>query len=332
MRHYYLKEKLDLLKLVADGWSVTNACIYFGIKRATYYRWKKKHEKNGELGLKRLKDVARRHVSRTESDVEDKVIELSISHAEDGCCKIAEALVQRGENISSPTVQKILKRAGLGKKYERLYRLEKLHVVHQQPITAHQEKLISKIDPAFKHRSMIGGYPGEVLVQDTFPIFDLQPSLYVFVIIDTYSYYAFAFTSEDKTAKKAKDLLKLKALKFFHSEDLSVKKVMTSKGREFTQYNSEYAKFLKSHLISHDVYSGKSKNWHGYIEKYKKETLDQLKRLDLSNAENVKQFIRELNNDNKRAARNVHGFPTFGESPLAILHRFKSTQAQSDDT
>ena len=323
-RHFSVKEKLNVLKLVSEGWSVTDACIYFGVRRSNYYKWKKLFENDGERGLSGRKNIFKKHASSIKVDVENHVIDLSIARAEDGCCKIAEALSGRGINITSPTVQKILIRAGLGKKNERLYTLERHHVVHQQPITSKQDKLISKLNPAFKHRAQVGAYPGEVLVQHAFPIFDYLPGHYVLVIIDTYSFYGFSLATRDNTAKMAIDLLNRKALKFFDGHKLTVKKVMTSRGREFTQFNNQYALFLSSQNISHHVDSGKAKNWNGFIEKYKKETIKKLKQMDLS-PDNLNQIIRELTNEKKHGATKVDGFPTFGDSPAAIIERYKST-------
>lgn len=320
--HFSPQKKLNILREVSNSWSVTDVCIYYGIRRSTYYRWKKQYEVDNQFGLNRLKNSICIHPNKINIEVAKQVVELSVTHAEVGCCKIAKALREKRIIISSPTVQKILIKEKLGKKEQRLRRLEKLHILDKWSITDLQAKLISKIDTAFKHRNEIGSYPGEILVQDAFPIFDFLPDYYLYVVIDTYSYHAFTYPIVEKSAEMAIDLLLVKVFRFFSGKGLTIKKILTGNGQEFTKFNNRYTLFLNEHQISHEVYAGKEKNWHGYIERYKKETLKRIGQLDLSDFEDNKKLIRMLNDDKKNAEKNGNGFPTFGLSPLMMINNY----------
>ena len=321
--HFSPQKKLNILRDVSNGWTITDVCIYYGIRRSTYYRWKKQYEADKESGLSRAKRLVSNHPGETKKEVVDQVIKFSIAHAEVGCCKIADELLTTGIHISSPTIQKILVKVRLGKKEQRLRTLEKLHILNGWSISPIQTESISKINPAFKHRREIGSYPGEILVQDTFPIFDILPDHYLYVVIDTYSFYTFTYPIKEKTADMAIDLLMVKVFRFFSAKNLVIKKIMTSRGREFTQFNNRYTSFLNGRQITHEVYAGKEKNWHGFIERYKRETQQQLRQLNIKNFEDSKQLNKKLNDDKKNAEKRVNGFPNFGASPLAMINNYQ---------
>ena len=322
-RHFLPENKFKILQEVSAYCSVSHVCMANEISRSTYYKWKKQYEADKEAGLNRTKRLVSNHPSETKKEVVDQVIEFSIAHAEVGCCKIADELLTTGIKISSPTIQKILVKERLGKKEQRLRTLEKLHMLKGWSISLIQTESISKINPAFKHRSEIGSYPGEILVQDTFPIFDILPDHYLYVVIDTYSFYTFTYPIKEKTADMAIDLLRVKVFRFFSAKNLVIKKIMTSRGREFTQFNNRYTLFLNGRQITHEVYAGKEKNWHGFIERYKKETQQQLRQLNIKNFEDSKQLNKKLNNDKKNAEKRVDGFPNFGASPLSIIKSYQ---------
>ena len=105
------RAELELLKLVRESGNVSQACRRMGVDRSTYYR-----------ALKRMRAAdgtrARSPLAKP-PELENKVIALCLEYPEWGCDRIAWYLTLKGESISSPTVQKILMRHGLGRREQR---------------------------------------------------------------------------------------------------------------------------------------------------------------------------------------------------------------------
>jgi transposase len=79
--HKEAREELRIrLKLVvleyAKHVGVVKACREFNVPRSTFYRWKKKHDKEGRFGLYRKKPVAYSHPRKTSPEVVEKILEL----------------------------------------------------------------------------------------------------------------------------------------------------------------------------------------------------------------------------------------------------------------
>lgn len=324
--HFSVAKKLKVLKLHEIGFPTAYICLDYKIHKTTLYRWIKQHGSNQVSGLNRKPKARFIHPQKTKQAVSQQVIDFSIARPNLGCCRVAEELRKLGHKISSPTIQRILIESRLGKVEDRVYALEKKHVKEGWTIDSDIIALISRFNPCFKHYKEIGSYPGEILVQDTFPIFNFFQNTYIYVVIDTYSFYSFAYPFKDKTADKAIDVLSSKAIMYFKQNNFDVKKVLTSRGREFTQFNNQYTTFLNQRKITHELYTGKSKNWHGYIEKYKRDFIKILNEtpIDESDLSFMKEFISKIVNDKKNANRKVSGFPNFGASPATVVRHFQS--------
>lgn len=76
-----------------------------------------------------------------------------------GCVRIADHFQLEGVSLSSPTVQTILIKHGVGTKYERLLRLEERMATQPIELTAEQIRLIEKANPCFKERHVESGRP-----------------------------------------------------------------------------------------------------------------------------------------------------------------------------
>ncbi|WP_019896667.1 DDE-type integrase/transposase/recombinase [Methylotenera mobilis] len=316
------KEKLKILNIAKKPSYIEAICYEENISVSTFYNWKRDYEQFGLLGLERKKSGARKRESNVIIENRDQVILCSIQNPDFGCCKIADKLKSQGISISSPTIQKILKREGIENVSKRLFKLEEKHIKEGWLISDFYLKLINKNNPCLKHRNEIGSYPGEILVQDTILIFENSPKDYVYVVIDTYSNYVFSYPYKEKSAEMAIDLLKVKALRFFRERNFKVKKILTSKGREFCKFDHLYSNFLISENIEHVIYSGNLKNWHGFISRYKQDFLPKFNKIslkDLSITE-IKETISQMTNDASNASKAKLGFPAFGDSPANIVN------------
>lgn len=314
--HFSVEQKLEILAFAEKFGNISKACTEYKVDRGAFYIWKKQYETDGISGLNRKKQSASSHPFKISTAIEKQVLDFSLTHPEWGCSRIAPALKDAGITISSPTVQRILLDADLGTTSQRLFRLEEKYIKEKLEITNKQIELIKKNNPCVKEVNKIGSYPGEILVQDSFPIFDIFPNTYIHVVIDTFTSYAFAYPWAEKSAELAIDLLQVKAFKIFKNP----KMIVTDRGYEFTQFNKSYSKFLQSKGIHHELYSGKEKNWNGFIERYKSTFFKRYRHIPLSNqnAMFTNEILQKMKNDRLNAERIVNGFPNFGVSPYKL--------------
>jgi hypothetical protein len=104
-------QELELLRLVRETGNVTLACRQLGVDRSMYYRAQRR--RRAEDGLRARSPLAKPLA------LENKVIALCLEYPDWGCDRLAWYLSLKGDAISSPTVQKILVRHGLGRKEQR---------------------------------------------------------------------------------------------------------------------------------------------------------------------------------------------------------------------
>jgi hypothetical protein len=103
-----------LLDLAAELGNVSEACRRLGIDRAAYYRIMKVTGGGDPSG-----EIPRRSNS-VPMEAEDRILRLCLENPEWGCDRIACYLGLKGCAVSSPTVQKVLIRNGLGRKAQRM--------------------------------------------------------------------------------------------------------------------------------------------------------------------------------------------------------------------
>jgi len=98
----------DLLGLAKKLGNISEACRRFGVDRSTYYRLLHRAE---------TPDLDSHHAGL--HNLHQKVVELCLEYPDWGCDKLSLYLSLTGTRISSPTVQKILIRHGLGRYSQR---------------------------------------------------------------------------------------------------------------------------------------------------------------------------------------------------------------------
>jgi len=104
----------------------------------------------------------------TPEEVQEKIVEMSLSHPAWGCNRVSQQLKLGGISVSAPTVQNILNKEGLGTRYERWLKLEEETAERKVELTAEQVSFIEKQNPCFRERHVESSRPGELLNQDTF--------------------------------------------------------------------------------------------------------------------------------------------------------------------
>ena len=68
--------RLRILEHAEQYGNVGFTCRYFGIARATYYRWKKKFDQEGEAGLAPKSPIAKNHPNQLSKELVEKILHL----------------------------------------------------------------------------------------------------------------------------------------------------------------------------------------------------------------------------------------------------------------
>lgn len=121
-----IRRKLRVLEHAEKIGDVSKACRYFGIGRATFYRWRKTYSEEGEAGLITARSVPHKHPQKTPPEIEEKILHLRRTYHL-GPMRIMWYLERyHGIRVSDATVYRILKSNGLNR-LPRGTRVRKIH-------------------------------------------------------------------------------------------------------------------------------------------------------------------------------------------------------------
>lgn len=124
------RKRYSVLQLAEALGNVSSACKRAGMDRTSFYEWKRRFQTHGLDGLKDLPPIHKSHPQTTSPETVKKVLALSRDHPGWGCVKLSDMLRVQGVSVSSPTVQNILIKHGVGSKYQRLLKLEEHAATH----------------------------------------------------------------------------------------------------------------------------------------------------------------------------------------------------------
>lgn len=108
-REVVLREREVLLELAARLGSISEACRRQGVDRSAYYRALRSVRQSGESQSPPRSPLA------VSAETEARLLRQCMEYPEWGCDRLALYLTLTGFPLSSPTVQKILVRNGLGR-------------------------------------------------------------------------------------------------------------------------------------------------------------------------------------------------------------------------
>jgi len=133
-----IQRKLRVLRHAEQIWDVSKACRYFGVARASFYRWKSAYERCGEAGLVNRKTAPKNPANRTAPEIVEKVLHLRQNYHL-GPIRIVWYLARyHGIKISDAGVYRILKRHGLSR-LPRGTRVRKIHTTrYEHQVPGHQ--------------------------------------------------------------------------------------------------------------------------------------------------------------------------------------------------
>jgi len=323
------RQRLSVLQLAEALNNVSEACRQRGMTRTQFYEYKRRFQTHGLEGLKDLPPIHKTHPQTTPKETVDKIIELSLKHPGWGCVRLSDMLKLQGISVSSPTIQNILIKHGMGTKYERLLKLEEKAAQEPIELTAEQIALIEKANPCFKERHIESSRPGELLAQDTFFVGTLKGvgRVYLQAVVDTYGSYAFGFLHTGKLPECAVAVLHNDVLPFYQERNIKVNAILTDNGREYCGKDTHsYELYLALNDIEHRKTKVGHPQTNGFVERFNKTALDEFFRITFR--EKFYESVQSLQEDfdtwllHYNTERPHRGYRNMGKRPVDTLNQY----------
>lgn len=321
-------QRLSVLELAETLGNVSEACRRQNITRTQFYEYKKRFQAMGLEGLKDIKPVLKSHPHSMPEQVVERVLALSLEHPGWGCVRLSEELKRQATSISSPTVQSILIKNGMGSKRERVRKLEeKIDGVElEMELSPEQLGLLEKVNPCFRERSSRGAQPGEVLAQDAVFLGYLHQlgKVYMQAVVDTCSNYAFGFLHTGKTPDCAVAVLYNDVLPFFKARKLPVRAIVTNNGREYCgRENHHYELFLLLNDIEHRRTPVRQLQANGFVKRFGQIAIAEFFTKEINAKTNISLDALQTRFDSWLRDYNFHrphpGYPNMGHTPKELL-------------
>jgi len=278
------KQRLSALQLAEALGNVSEACRRRGISRTQFYEYKRRFQTHGLEGLKDLPPIHKSHPQTTPPEIVEKILELSLANPMWGCVRLSDQLKLMGISVSSPTIQKILIKHGMGSRYQRLLKLEEKALDQKIELTPEQVKAIEKANPCFKERHVESCRPGELLCQDTFYVGHLKGvgKVYLQAVVDTYCSYGFGYLHTGKLPEHAAAIVHNDVLPQYLEWKIPISAILTDNGREYCgKEHHTYELYLRLNDIEHRTTKVRSPQTNGFVERFNRTVLDEFLRPSL---------------------------------------------------
>ena len=243
------QRRLSVLKLADELSSVSEACRRTGMDRTSFYRWKKRYQKNGLEGLENRPTIHKSHPHTTPPKIVNEVLMLSLENPDWGCVKLSSCLKDLGISISSPTVQKILIKHGMASMQVRLSNWQNKFKKEDIKPTREQINLLALIDPYYREYCYRSDRPGK-LAQDFFCICELEKGekLYFHCLIDPFSSFGFGLLHIGRSFQGAVAILESKVIPRFREWDIRIDTIFTDNRNTYQcgYFNINYFKPKKA--------------------------------------------------------------------------------------
>jgi transposase InsO family protein len=123
-----VQRKLKVLRHAEQTGNISKSCRYFGIGRASFYRWKTEYQQRGEAGLVNAKPIPKNPANQTPPEIVEKILYLRAKYHL-GPIRIVWYLARyHSIKISEAGVSRILKRNGVNR-LPRGTRVRKVHTI-----------------------------------------------------------------------------------------------------------------------------------------------------------------------------------------------------------
>jgi transposase InsO family protein len=330
------RQRLTVLQLAESLGNVSEACRRGGLDRTSFYEYKRRFQTHGIEGLKDMPPIHKTHPQTPPPEVVEKMLALSMANPTRGCVWLSDKLKLAGISVSSPTVQDLLIKNGMGKRYDRLLKLEEQAAREALELTAEQVALIEKNNPCFRERHVESSRPGELLSQDTFYVGRLKGvgRVYLHVVVDTYGSYAFGFLHISKQPEAAVAVVHNDVLPFYQEREIDVAAILTDNGREYCGTDRHpYELYLQLNDIEHRTTRVRRPQTNGFVERFNRTVLDEFFRTAFRTKfyESVEELQADLDQwlVYYNTERPHHGYRNMGKRPIDTVEQYLKTRAAS---
>lgn len=276
-----IKNRIGLLKLGQELKNISQACKYLGYSRDTFYRYKELYEAGGAEALMEEVRLGKPNLkNRVSSQIEEKIINLSIENPAWGPTRMRNELAKEGVTISTTGIRGIWLRHNMEKMDKRLKVLEEKVAKENLILT---ESQVAALESAKQEKEVHGeietAHPGYLGSQDTFYVGTLKGvgRIYQQTFVDTYSKVAIGKLYTMHTALAAADMLNDKVIPFFEEQEAPLLRILTDRGTEYcgTPENHEYQLLLGIENIDHSKTKAKHPQTNGIAERFHKTILSE---------------------------------------------------------
>jgi transposase InsO family protein len=228
--------RLRVMRRAIELSNVSAACREAGISRTLFYRWQKRFERHGVESLHpRLLRARRGRPPESSPQVEQQVIALALAWPTWGCTRLSAHLEMSGPTKLAPsTVQRILRRAGLPTRRERLAVLEHHSARSVGLLTERTRKRLWQARHG-KTRHIHAQRPGELVCLDTFYIGKLKGvgKVWQITACDAACSYGVAHILPALSAEAAAAFLRDMLIPLYARAGWPIERVLTDGGSEF---------------------------------------------------------------------------------------------------
>lgn len=249
--------------------NISYTCRYFGISRATFYRWFLRYDRYNLYTLeddKKTRRPKRVRQMTTSPEVQKKIYDIRLTDLEKSKYEIHEELKREGILVAHNVIQKIINR-----------HTELKNTQHRNKIKAHRARTIARLKAA---RELREKHLGSLIQVDTKYFYVLGKKFYLFSAVDCKSRYGFVYAYTTITSTSAADFIR-KVREYF---PFTISAINTDNGSEYLKdFHSEITTWGIPHYFTDPhcpKQNGRVERFHQTVEyeyfNYQEDLLDEL--------------------------------------------------------
>ena len=261
-----IAEKIAFLQRAKELGNVAQACRELALSPRLYYKIKQQ-ERAGHL---EPLNPAQSQPRNTPDELQNRIVELSLNFPESG--RVVQGhLAQEGITISAQTIQKILKRHGLGTQQERFERLIVQIQQKRKLLSPEQTEFLSKINPAWLEWEHQTPAPGELFIQYTHFLgrWPVLGKIFLYVGYETWSGWVYAFAAHGKIPKWPVQLFTQCSSVLSEQFGFVLQQILSSDTSEYYVPGAHvYRSLLETKGIQHRISTINGARLHGYTWRF----------------------------------------------------------------
>ena len=259
--------RLRVMRRAEELRSVTAACREAGITRTVFYRWRRRFERYGAEGL----HPRRRHARvgrppQVAPHVERLIVGQALAWPTWGCRRVSVHLARELQvQVAPSTVQRLLRRAGLGRRRERLALLEHHSAGTCGLLTERTRRQLARARGE-RRQHVHAETPGELVCLDTFYIGKLKGvgKVWQVTACDAACSYGVAWLLPALSAEATAAFLRQILLPRYQRAGWSLQRVLTDGGSEF---KGPFAEACRALGIRHSRTKPRHAWTNGFVER-----------------------------------------------------------------